>query len=154
MNIELKLNNETLNWKSHIQNVNTKDAKGIDILSKVRHFVPQRVLLNIYNAFVPPNILYGLLNWGNASKTDLDPRNKKCKKAVRVTFKSETEHSKPLCKYLDSLNLEDCYKLECATFMHNVNNNSSDITFEKQFRKAKDILVGYLRIYSTAKQSK
>ena len=80
-NVELKLNNEKLKevkeakylgvlidsklkWKSHIQNVNMKVAKGIGILSKVRHFAPQRVLLNIYNAFVLPNILYGLLNWG------------------------------------------------------------------------------------------
>ena len=103
-NVELKLNNEKLKkvkeakylgvlidsklkWKSHIQNVNMKVAEGIGILSKVRHFAPQRVLLNMYNAFVLPNILYGLLNWGNASKTALDPLNKKFKKAVRlITF--------------------------------------------------------------------
>ena len=51
---------KNLNWKPHIQNVNTKISKGIGILSRVRHFVPQSTLLNIYNAFVLPNILYGL----------------------------------------------------------------------------------------------
>ena len=95
--IELKLNNEpltnvedtkylgviidkNLSWKSHIQMVNTKISKGIGILSKVRHFVPQSILLNIYNAFVLPNILYSLLNWGSASNTALDPLHKKLKK--------------------------------------------------------------------------
>ena len=71
---------KNLSWKSHIQMVNTKISKGIGILSKVRHFVPQSTLLNIYNAFVLPNILYGLLNWGSASNTALDPLHKKLKK--------------------------------------------------------------------------
>ena len=132
--IVLKLNNEPINeveeakylgvlidknlsWKSHIQNVNTKISKSIGILSKVRHFAPQSILLNIYNAFVLPNILYGLLNWGSASKTALDPLHKKLKKAVRlITFKNKAEHSKPIFKSLNTLNFEDCYKLECAEY--------------------------------------
>lgn len=131
---------KNLNWKPHIQNVNTKISKGIGILSRVRHFVPQSTLLNIYNAFVLPNILYGLLNWGSASSTTLGPLHKKLKKAVRlITFKCKTEHSKPIFKCLNTLNFEDCYKLECAKFMYHINKSKLETNFSKLFTKANNI---------------
>ncbi len=155
--IELKLNNELireveevkylgvlidkhLNWKPQIQNLNTKISKGIGILRKVRHLVPQSVLLKIYNAFILPYITYGLLNWGSATKTALAPLDKKLKKAVRIiTFKSTSDHSKPIFKYLNTLNLEDCYKFECAKFMYELSKNRTDSTFSDVFKQAKDI---------------
>ena len=130
---------KNLSWKPHIQNVNTKISKSIGFLNKVRHFAPQSILRNIYNAFILPNILYGLLNWGSASKTALDPLHKKLKKAVRlITFKNKSKHSKPLFECLNILNLEDHYKLECAKFIFNMNKGIAEIPFSKLFKKAKD----------------
>ena len=59
-----------------MQHVNTKVAKSIGILAKMRHFVPNDILRNIYNAFISPHINYGIINWGGAYQNSLDPLNK------------------------------------------------------------------------------
>ena len=66
-----------------------------------------------------PYIHYGLINWGAASKTSLNPLKVKLKQAVRImTFSEQSHHSKPLFKKLNLLDFESCYKLECAKFMY------------------------------------
>ena len=42
------------------------------MLSKLRHFLPSSVLVNIYNALITPYLTYGLISWGGARKTYLD----------------------------------------------------------------------------------
>ena len=71
-----------LTWKQHIQHVNTNVAKSIEILAKMRHFVPNDILRNIYNAFISPHINYGIINWGGAYQNSPDPLNKKLKKQL------------------------------------------------------------------------
>ena len=38
----------------------------------LRHFVPLKTLLSIYNSLISPYISYGLIAWGQASKTHLE----------------------------------------------------------------------------------
>ena len=60
---------KNLSWKIHIDNVATKLSKTVGLIGKLRHFVPQHTLLNIYRALILPYITYGLIVWGQASKT-------------------------------------------------------------------------------------
>ena len=99
-------------------------------------------MLDICYAFVLPNILYGLLNWGSASKTALDPLRKKLNNDLRlITFKNKAEHSKPIFKCLNTLNFEDCYKLKCAKFMYDINKSKAETSFSKLFKKAKIFII-------------
>ncbi len=59
---------KNLSWKNHIQHVKLKLSKGIGILAKLRHYVPQNILKNLYYAFIEPHVNYALINWGNANK--------------------------------------------------------------------------------------
>ena len=63
---------ENLSWRTHIVTVATKISKTIGTLSKLRHFVPSSVLVNIYNALITLYLTYGLISWRNACKTYLD----------------------------------------------------------------------------------
>ena len=47
------------------------DSKTVGLIAKLRHFVPQHTLLNIYRALILPYLSYGLIVWGQASKTHL-----------------------------------------------------------------------------------
>ena len=38
-----------LSWKYHIESICHKISKSIGIIAKIRHFVPRRVLLSVYN---------------------------------------------------------------------------------------------------------
>ncbi|MCP4485285.1 MAG: reverse transcriptase family protein, partial [Flavobacteriaceae bacterium] len=155
-NVNLSLNSETLEesdcvkylgvlidknltWKNHIKHVTTKVAKSIGILSKIRHFAPKNVLINVFNAFISPHINYGIINWGGAYPSSLDQLNKCLKKAARIiTFKPQNEPSKPILKELNSLNLEDTYKLECAKFMFELYKGNYNSLYSHLFQLTKN----------------
>ena len=60
---------QKLTWEHHITHINSKLAKGSAILAKLRYFVPNKCLLNLYNAFVQPHLDYdGALVWGNSAQ--------------------------------------------------------------------------------------
>ena len=61
-----------LSWKYHINYVALKISRNIRIVSKLRHFVPPKTLYGIYNSLIFPYLSYGLVAWGQASKTHLD----------------------------------------------------------------------------------
>ncbi len=128
---------KNLSWKNHIKHVTTKVAKSIGILSKIRHFAPKRVLINVFNAFIY-HINYSLINWGGAYPSSLDQLNKCLKKATRtITFKPRSEPSKPILKELYSLNLEDTYKLECAKFIFEISKGNYNSLYSHLFQLAK-----------------
>ncbi len=58
-----------LSWEQLIDHVNLKLSKGIGILAKLRHFLSENILKNLYNEFIQPHIDYGLVLWGNALDT-------------------------------------------------------------------------------------
>ena len=119
--------NNKLSWKDHIQQTTLKMSKSIGILARMWHYAPKNILIHIYNAFIQPYINYGITNWGGTYKTSLDPLRECMKSAVRLTtFQSRTTHSQPLFNELNLLCFNDCYKIECAKFMHDINNNNLD----------------------------
>ena len=150
-NIEISINNENLRdsacvkylgvlidknltWTNHIKHVTTKVAKGIGISSKIRHYAPKNILINIYNAFIYPHIIYGITNWGGTYPTILDELTKCLKKAARTTnYGKPIEHSKPSFKALNSLNLEDTYMLECAKFFFEISKGQNNALFSSFF---------------------
>ena len=56
---------KNLSWKIHIDNVATKLSKTVGLIAKLRHFVPQHTLLNIYCALILPYLSYGLIVSGD-----------------------------------------------------------------------------------------
>ena len=52
---------ENLSWKNHINSVTTKISKTVGLIAKLRHFVPCRILINIYQSLIAPYLTYGLL---------------------------------------------------------------------------------------------
>ena len=67
------------------------------MLSKLRHFIPSSVLVNIYNALITPYLTYGLIVWGNACKTYLDKTLILQKRALRLILSANRQdHAIPL----------------------------------------------------------
>ena len=71
-----------LNWKKHAHEVSKKNSRGIGILSKLRHFVTNDILTQLYYSLVYPFLTYGLIVWGNTYTTTLKPIVILQKKAV------------------------------------------------------------------------
>ena len=109
---------DNLNWKAQIQHVNLKISKGLGILAKLRHVVPEKTLRSLYKSFIQPHIDYGSLVWGSATKSNLTKIAKSTKKAVRImTFKQKYENTAPLFQKLNLLPLEKNILFLQAKFM-------------------------------------
>ena len=88
-----------LNWKEHVHELSKKIARGIGILSKLRHFVSQAIPVQVHNSIIYSFLVYGVLIWGNTYKTNIQPLVICKKKAVRIiTFSDFKAHSSPLFK--------------------------------------------------------
>ena len=77
---------KNLSWKIHIDNLATKLSKTVGLIAKLRHFVPHHTLLNIYRALILPYLSFGLIVWGQASKTHLTKILLLQKKVIRFIF--------------------------------------------------------------------
>ena len=59
-------------WKDHIRTLTTKINKTVALIPKLRHIVPNRILLNIYKFLIVRYITHGLTSWGSASENLLN----------------------------------------------------------------------------------
>ena len=60
---------QKLSWNTHISNISTKIAKACGMLTKLRHFVPIEILIDVFYALIHSYLRYGILVWGNASNS-------------------------------------------------------------------------------------
>ena len=87
-----------LTWKPHIDSdyVTTKISKTIRVIARLWHFVPQSTLLNLYRSLIFPYLSYGLIAWGQASKSNLNEVLMLQKRVIRlVYFLPYRDHSLP-----------------------------------------------------------
>ena len=62
-----------LSWKHHIDFICHKiSSRSVRIIVKMRHYIPWRLLLNVYHALIAPYLNYGICLWGNNPQTYLN----------------------------------------------------------------------------------
>ena len=120
-----------LSWKFHISYISKKIKRCIGILSKIRYFVSQQVLVQLYCTLIYRFLAYSLIMWGNS----LLPRFTLQKKVVRIiTFSEFNAHSCPLFRNLGFLTLGDLIYLDSALFMYDYYSNRLPNTFNIFFK--------------------
>ena len=82
-------------------------SKSIGIIAKIRHYVPRRVLLSVYNSLIVPYLTYGVCAWGNCALTSQRKIVNLQKRVLRlIYFNKSKEHAfflKSNCLPLPSL---------------------------------------------------
>ena len=78
---------ENLTWHSHIDKLCKKIASAIGAIRRVKPFVPQSTLLNVYNSLVQSHFDQCSL-WGNCGKTLSNKLQKLQNRAARVITSS------------------------------------------------------------------
>jgi len=98
----------------------------IGLIAKLRHFVPQHTLLNIYRALILPYLSYGLIVWGQASKTHLTKILLLQKKVIRfIFFASRKVHAIPFFIDANILPISFLYFKSVSYLMHDIHTNSA-----------------------------
>ena len=107
-----------LNWKAHIQHVLTKLSRGNGMISKIRYYVNDQCLLNLYYSFVHSHINYNILNWTSTFPSFLEPINRKVKASIRlISFKNKYEHTKELFLKHDVLPFHETINYKRGNFL-------------------------------------
>ena len=131
---------ENLSWKNHIYTLTTKISKTVGIIAKLRHFVPNRTLLDIYKSLIAPYITYGLTSWGTASKTLLNKILVLQKRVLRlIHFAPVREHAIPLFLKAKLLPFEFQYYEKIANLMYDINTSSAPINISNLFSKVTSV---------------
>ena len=113
-----------LNWKNHVNTLCNKIAQTIGILFKIRCFVPQRILINLYHSLILSQLSYCNIVWGNTHPTYLNRLYVLQKKAIRLITSSDyLAHTSPLLKDYKILSLFDIYSFQLGVFMYKICNN-------------------------------
>ena len=137
-NISLKIRNDVLeqvnvfnflgitidskmSWKQQVNKISAKISKTAGILSRLKHFLPKQILLNIYNALFMPHINYCILAWGFSPLKRILLLQKK---AVRsITCSSYYSHTAPLFKSLKLLTVDDIFLAALLKFYYKLIND-------------------------------
>ena len=107
-----------------IKQVKSKLIKGNVILAKVRHYIPQNLLVNTYNAHIQPHIDYGQNIWGHAANVHLEDIVRQQKKSVRIiNFKNKHHETTPLFKQTKILPVDCNRKFNSGKFLWKINNS-------------------------------
>ena len=107
--------NQHMTWESHVKKVGHKINRNIGLINKMKHFLPTYALKILYDSLILPHFNYGILAWGTSTKQLF----KLQKKAIRVITKSKyNAHSDPIFKSIQTLKLDDIYKINILKFYY------------------------------------
>ena len=111
-----------LSWKHHIDYIALKISKTIGIISRLRHFIPTSILLDIYRSLIHPYISFGLSVWGQTTKTNLKRILVLQKRVLRlIFFVNKREHAIPLFVRANILPVDMLYYKSMSILMHDIN---------------------------------
>ena len=106
---------ENLNWEPHIQFLGKKLSQAVGIIAKMRHYLNQKNLFNLYYVFIYSQILHGILGWGCASQTRKRSieilQNKALKIINKTSWKDKIMNNTLYYKY-KFLKIDDIYNYE------------------------------------------
>lgn len=92
---------ESFQFDAHIREIHEKAAKRVNLLFRLRNFLPTKALSIIYKCSIEPLFLYCSPVWRWSANSHLEPIIKLQKKAARaILFKSRRESSAPLFKII------------------------------------------------------
>ena len=125
------------NFKQHIKMIEGKVARSVGILSKLKHFFPQNIMLQLYNAVVHPFLSYGIIIWGATYPTYIERlkslQNRAIRAVARCHYRGEV---KLFYNQFKILQIDDLFKYEIAKFVHcNITNKSLN-SFRNYFCKS------------------
>ena len=89
------------------------------MINRVKKLLPPSTLKLLYYSFIQPHLQYGLTVWGGCSNQNKKRVISIQKRSIRTVCKAYfNSHTEPRMKKLGILKLDDLYKQQCITNMH------------------------------------
>ena len=131
---------ENLLWKKQVDAICKTCSRNIGVLNKVKLFLPNSAMFQLYCTLILPYLNYGLLLWGNVNKFYMNKIFRFQKRALRTISNSSYLYpAKPLFKKYKVLNIFDMYTKEAAMFMYKYKCNMLPRSFDGYFTTNQEI---------------
>ena len=112
---------DNLSFQIHITSIVRRLSKYVPIMYNLRKFLPIEALRTIYNGIIYPNLFYGNPIWGSSAAVHIKPLLILQKKLIRIMcYKSRTEHTAPLFKFLYLLTLDKITKYATCSYVFKI----------------------------------
>ena len=116
---------KNLSWKPHIEYICKKVSKACGSLASLRYCVNIDLLREVYHSLIHSYLRYGILVWGNASESNLQPLKCLVNRAVRIMtfapFGRVDLH--PIYECLKILDVEKVKYLETSKYLYKLKKN-------------------------------
>ena len=131
---------KNISWKHHIDAIATKISKNVGLIAQLRHYVPRKILLNLYKSLIHPYLTHGLPAWGHAGKMYLNKILILQKRALRLlSFADVRDHAIPLFLETNVLPITFLYHECVASLMYDINSNNAPISMLHLFKGTSSI---------------
>ena len=108
-----------ISWIPHIAYVKNKISKGIGIMYQARKYIDKKSLVNLYNSYIYPYLIYCIESWGNAPKCHPDLLFIIQKRIIRIiTFAKYDAPSDIIFRHLNILPLYNLVQNRIALLMY------------------------------------
>jgi len=129
-----------LSWRNQIDYISSKISKTVGLFAKLRHSVPQQTMITLYWSLIHPYLNYGILAWGQASKSLLNKILLLQKRVLRfIFFANHRDSAIPLFIKSNIPPLNMLYCLSVASLVHDVVNEKCPKNLVKLLTSAKDV---------------
>ena len=114
-----------LSWKPHVEYISKKISKACGSLANLRYCVKTDILREVYHSLIHSYLRYGIVVWGNACDTTLQPLKCLINRAVRImTFAPFGRIDlDPIYNFLNILDLDKVKYFETSKLMYKLKNN-------------------------------
>ena len=117
---------ENLTWNRHIKTIQTKMARYIGLMYKLKSQLPLKVKIQIFHSFVQSHINYCSLVWGFSTKNNIDSLFRTQKKGMRavipgfINYRYSSDgtlpgQTKSYFAKCDILTIQSVYCIKCPT---------------------------------------
>ena len=129
-----------LSWDSYIHSLSKKLGRANGIISKLRHYVPEKTLVSVYYAIFHSQILYGCTVWAMSTLKNINTINVLQKKCIRImNFAPYNSHTNALFYKNQILKLNDIIKIEQLKLAFQFKNNALPVDLLEFFQCNKNI---------------
>ena len=132
---------QNLTWKVHINQIASKIAKNIGIISRIAYIIlPKTIRMNLYYTLVYPYLTYCNLVWASTYESRLHKLIILQKKAVRIIAGiRKWEHTGPFFSELHLLKINQIKDLQICEFFFRLEHGLLPSVFQEYLPHASDI---------------
>ena len=129
----------SLRWTEHIDYLIKKLNGKLNVIKRIRHFLPLEQRIILYNALIKPNLEYCCSVWGNCSVEDLNRLLKFQKLSGRLLLNADSlSRSVPLFNTLKWLPIYDIISISKAVLLFKCFHNLAPLYISSQFTRLSD----------------